>query len=141
MATFTRPPESCIGARKPHHTQRYCYLQTCNTLKTHSHVCFPPTSSPSYKTWPYSSYLVTKEKMVSPFDHDPTLPQHWSEHPRDNLGQIATPYPPSSLVSLFASPFTMKTPCIQQQGMQITLLPLAQRQQLPSCFFPPGIKG
>jgi len=27
--------------------------------------------------------LVTKEKMASPFDHDTTLPQYWSEHPRD----------------------------------------------------------
>ena len=27
--------------------------------------------------------LVTIEKMASPLDHDPTLPQYWSEHPRD----------------------------------------------------------
>jgi len=53
--------------------------------------------------------LVTKEKMASPLDHDPTLPQYWSEHPRDKaLGQTATPSPPSSLVSLF----TMKIPYI-----------------------------
>jgi hypothetical protein len=57
------------------------------------------------------------------------------------LKQIVTPSPPSSLVPLFAipDPFTMKTPCIQLQGMQITLLPLAQRQQLPLCFFPPAL--
>jgi hypothetical protein len=27
--------------------------------------------------------LVTKEKMASPLDYDPTLPHYWSEHPRD----------------------------------------------------------
>jgi hypothetical protein len=27
------------------------------------------------------------------------------------------------------------------EGMQFTLLPLAQRQQQPSCFFPTGLKG
>ena len=27
--------------------------------------------------------LVTIEKMASPLDHDPTLPQYWSEHLRD----------------------------------------------------------
>jgi len=56
-------------------------------------------------------------------------------------GQTATPSPPISLVTLFAIPITMKTPCNQQQGMQFTLLPLAQRWRLPSCSFPPEIKG
>jgi hypothetical protein len=57
--------------------------------------------------------LVTKEKMASPLDYDPTLPQYWSEHPRDKaFGANATPSSPSSLVSLFAIPFTMKAPCI-----------------------------
>jgi len=27
--------------------------------------------------------LVTKEKIASLLDHDPTLPRYWSEHPRD----------------------------------------------------------
>ena len=27
--------------------------------------------------------LVTKEKMASPLNHAPTLPQYWSEQPRD----------------------------------------------------------
>jgi hypothetical protein len=29
--------------------------------------------------------LVTKEKMASLLDYDPTLPQYWSEHPRDKV--------------------------------------------------------
>ena len=35
------------------------------------------------------------------------------------INLTATPCPPSSLVSLFAIPFTMKTPCVLQQGMNL----------------------
>ena len=57
--------------------------------------------------------LVPKVKMASPLDHDPTLPQYWSEHPRDKaFGQTAMPSPPILLVSVSAITFTIKTPCI-----------------------------
>jgi len=89
--------------------------------------------------------LVTKEKMASPGAPLTMTPHSLNTGMNTQeirpSGQTATPSPPSSLVSLFAIPFTIKTPCIQQQGMQFTLLPLAQRHWLPSCFFPHGIKG
>jgi hypothetical protein len=31
--------------------------------------------------------LVTKEKMAFPLDYGPTLPQYWSEHPRDKASK------------------------------------------------------
>jgi hypothetical protein len=93
MKTSTHPPsESCIRARGPHHTQRYCYLQTYNKpkdLKTHFHGCFLPTLSAPYKHEPKSLKkkwhppLTTTPRSPYWEDHDPTLPQYWSEHLRD----------------------------------------------------------
>ena len=40
-------------------------------------------ASPPHYHRPTKMGLVTKEKMASPLDHDPTLPQYWSEHLRD----------------------------------------------------------
>jgi len=74
------PPPSCIKTRRPHHTQRYCYLQT---YKPKEKKLVFTDASPHIITALQNWALVTKEKMSSPFDHDPTLPQYWSEHPRD----------------------------------------------------------
>jgi len=131
--------ESCIGARGSHHTQRHCYLQTCKPKNKISYTrMLPPHIITALQKWA----LVIEEKWHSPLTMTPRSPNTGvnTQEIRPS-GQTATPSPPISLVTLFAIPITMKTPCIQQQGMRFTLLPLAQRWRLPSCSFPPEIKG
>jgi hypothetical protein len=50
-------PESCIGACGLHHTQRYCYLQTCKPIKTTFSRMLPPH---------IITALVTKENWHHP---------------------------------------------------------------------------
>ena len=46
---------------------------------------------PSHITAAFQKWtLVTKEKMVSPLDHDPKFPHYWSEHPRDKVSGANT---------------------------------------------------
>ena len=65
---------------------------------------------PSHITAAFQKWaLVTKEKMASPLDHDPTTGV--STQRTKCLGQTPMPSPPDSLNSPSAIPFTMKTPC------------------------------
>ena len=103
------PFDSCIGACGPRHTQKYCYLQTCKPkdLKTRYHICFPPTPSPPYKN------ESPKKKRHPPLTMTPRSPNtRVNVQEIRPLGQTATPSHTSSLIPLFAIPFTMKTPCI-----------------------------
>jgi len=137
--TWQHPPtpQSCIRTRGPHHTQRCCYHQIptqARRLNTPFHRCFSPTLSPPY--------TVTKEKIASPLNHDPTLPQYWSEHPRDKaFGAHCNAFSSKFTGFSICHPIYHENTCILQQGLQFTLLTLAQRQRLLSCFSPPGIKG
>jgi len=49
--------------------------------------------------------LDPKEKRASPLDHDPTLPQYWSEHPRDKaFGANCNAFSPKSAGFLICRP-------------------------------------
>ena len=54
--------------------------------------------------------LVTKEKMASPLDYAPTLPQYWIEYPRDKAFGVYCNALSSKFTgfSIIAIPFTMK---------------------------------
>ena len=79
--------------------------------------------------------------MASPLDHDPNSPiTGVSTQGTKCLGQTLMPSPPVFLNSPSAIPFTMKTPCSQQQDTPSTLLLSAQRKQPHSCSSLPGIK-
>ena len=91
--------ESCIVARRPHHTQRYCYLQTYKPKIENS---FSRMLPPHIKKKWHPPLTMTSHFLHTGVNTQDIRPP----------GQTATPSPPSSLFSLFAIPFTMKTPCI-----------------------------
>jgi len=52
---------------------------TSQTIRNSFSQMLPPHIITVLQKWA----LDPKEKRASPLDHDPTLPQYWSEHPRD----------------------------------------------------------
>jgi len=86
--------------------------------------------------------LVTKEEMASPLDHDPTLPQYWSEHPPKRKGLWG------KLQRLLQVHWFIYFPSHHHENTKylatshaIYSAALSTEAMATLCFFPPGIKG
>jgi hypothetical protein len=85
--------------------------------------------------------VVTKEKMASSLEHDPPLPQYWSEHPRDKAF--------GANCNTFSSRFTGFSIChsiYHENSMYLATrhaihFAALSTEATDTCFFPPGKKG